>query len=185
MTSRNKPKRTLSDQPDGRSSRRVALVGESVSPEGIPLQRDLIVIAQPTAQLRATDGVELFSAEVRPGASEAQIAAAEAELGVALPAAMRAFYAECNGLFLEWGLVGSERRELTPVFSYPDYGQPVGCINLLPVDQAMSAGWEADCHVNEIQDDHWISLYGAVPEPDHHHGFTPSTTTTDSRCQST
>ena len=82
-----------------------------------------------------------------------------------LPAEMRAFYAECNGLFLEWGVAGSERRERTPAFSYPDYGQPVGCINLLPVNRAMSTGWEADGHVNEIQDDHWISLYGALPEP--------------------
>lgn len=56
MATRNKNKRTLSDQPAGTSARRVALVGESASPEGIALQRELIVIAQPAAQLRATDG---------------------------------------------------------------------------------------------------------------------------------
>ena len=116
-------------------------------------------------ELRAHAEVRVFAAEIRPGASEAQLAAAEAELGVRLPTAMRAFYAACNGLFLEWGLVGSEQTRATPIFSYPDYGQPVGCINLLPVEEAMSAGWEADFHVNGIQDDHWIALYGAVPDP--------------------
>lgn len=117
------------------------------------------------AELRAHPEVEVFASEIRPGATADQIARAEAELGVKLPAAMRGFYAEANGLFLEWGTRGSDREELTSPFGYPDYGQPVGCINLLPVEHVMSTEWEESCHVNEIQDDHWEALYGAVPDP--------------------
>lgn len=117
------------------------------------------------AALRAHPDVVVLAAEIRPGASEGQMAEAESEIGIRLPEAMRAFYAEQNGIFLEWGLRGVTYEYPTRPFDYPDYGQPPGCINLLPVAQALSVGWEADSHVNEIQPAHWKALYGAVPDP--------------------
>jgi len=59
MASRNKPKGTQPNAPGTpppSKSRRVAVVGEGLSPQGTPLQRELIVIAQPESMLRANSG---------------------------------------------------------------------------------------------------------------------------------
>jgi hypothetical protein len=116
-------------------------------------------------ELRAHPQVEVYEVEIRPPATNAALRAAEAEIGMPLPADLLAFYREHDGVFLQWGLRGHEYPDKTGPFQYPDYGQPPGCINLVPVRHAMSTGWEKDSHVNEIQDDQWIALYGAVPNP--------------------
>ncbi len=116
-------------------------------------------------ELRANPRVEIYQVVVRPPASEADLRDAEEVIGRPLPADMRAFYAAHDGVFLEWGLRGHEYRGLTAPFDYPDYRQPPGCINLLPVGDAMSPEWERDYHVNEIQPDHQALLFGAPLEP--------------------
>jgi hypothetical protein len=117
------------------------------------------------ATLRAHPRVEVYEVEVRPPATEVGLAEAEEEIGMPLPAEVRAFYAAHDGVFLEWGLRGREYEARTPAFGYPDYGQPPGCINLVPVREAMSGGWEADSHVNVIQPDHQALLFGAPLDP--------------------
>ena len=117
------------------------------------------------ATLRAHPRVEVYEVVVRPPADEDELSDAEEEIGMPLPADMRAFYAAHDGVFLEWGLRGREYRERTPAFGYPDYGQPPGCINLVPVTTAMSPAWESDYHVNEIQPDHQALLFGAPLDP--------------------
>src|SRR5262245_28791058 len=107
--------------------------------------------------LRAHPRVEVYEVEIRPPASKAALREAEAAIGRPLPEDLRNFYAAHDGVFLEWGLRDHPQPERTPVFGYPDYGAPPGCINLLPVADAMSSHWEAEYHVNEIQDDHWIA----------------------------
>jgi hypothetical protein len=116
-------------------------------------------------ELRAHPQVEVYEVEIRPSATNSALRKAEAEIGMPLPADLLEFYRAHDGVFLEWGLRGGEYRYKTEPFQYPDDDQPPGCINLLPVIHAMSTGWEADSHVNEIQDDHWIHLYGRVPDP--------------------
>jgi hypothetical protein len=116
-------------------------------------------------ELRAHPQVEVYHALLRPAATNSALRDVEKELGVALPAAILDFYREHDGVFLEWGLRGREYEAKTVPFEYPDYGQPPGCINLVPVADAMSTDWEGSFHVNEIQDDHWIHLYGRVPDP--------------------
>ncbi len=117
------------------------------------------------AQLRAHPEVEIYEFTVGPPASEAQLAAAEAALGLALPPALRAFYAAHDGVFLQWGLRGQDYPGKSAAFEYPDYGTPPGAINLLPVAAAWSKHWELDSFVNTIADDQLIRLFGAVPDP--------------------
>lgn len=117
------------------------------------------------ATLRAHPRVEVYEALVQPPASAADLADAEEAIGMPLPADVRAFYAAHDGVFLEWGLRGREYEARTPAFGWPDYGQPPGCINLVPVIEAMSPSWEADYHVNEIQPDHQALLFGAPLDP--------------------
>ena len=117
------------------------------------------------ATLRAHPKVEVYEAEVRPPATRAALAEAEDALGMELPADIRAFYAAHDGVFLEWGLRGRDYEIHTEAFGYPDYGHPPGCINLVPVAEAMSPGWELDSHVNEIQPDHQALLFGAPLDP--------------------
>lgn len=111
------------------------------------------------ATLRAHPEVQVYEVFVRPPAPEEQLRAAEAVVGP-LPADLRAFYAMHDGVFIEWGLREREYETLTDAFEYPDYGQAPGCINLLPVSQAMSTSWEESYHVNEIQEDHQALLFG-------------------------
>ncbi len=115
--------------------------------------------------LRAHPQVEVYEVVINPPASEAALREAEEEIGMALPADMRSFYAAHDGVFLEWGLRGRKYDYQTQPFDYPDYGQPPGCINLLSVAQAMSRSWQAEYHVNEIQPEHQILLFGAVVDP--------------------
>ncbi len=117
------------------------------------------------AELRAHPQVEVYEVFVRPSATNFHLREAEETIGRPLPADLLEFYRAHDGVFLEWGLRDREPEIKTAPFEYPDYGQAPGCINLLPVAQAMSTGWEADYHVNAIQDDHWIHLYGRVPDP--------------------
>jgi len=117
------------------------------------------------AELRAHPQVEIYELHVRPSATNVALREAEARLGRPLPADLLEFYRAHDGVFLEWGLRGHEYQCKTAPYEYPDYSQPPGCINLLPVDLAVSATWEQDYHVNEIQPDHWIHLYGSVPDP--------------------
>ncbi|MCU0655916.1 MAG: SMI1/KNR4 family protein [Polyangiaceae bacterium] len=104
--------------------------------------------------------VEVFDAHIAPPAPLEALAEAEAFLGVPMPAAMREFYQEMNGFFVEWAPRGVEAPSHTGVFGFPDYGQPPGCINLLPVEEALSTSWQEDSHVNEIQEDHFEQLFG-------------------------
>lgn len=110
--------------------------------------------------LRAHPDVKVYAASVEPPASAARLADAERFLNVQLPPAMRAFYAEMNGFFVEWAPVGDKHEEHTIPFGYPDYGQPPGCINLLPIEEALTTAWQEEYHVNQIQTDHWEALYG-------------------------
>lgn len=118
------------------------------------------------AALRAHPGVEVYAAELRPPASEADLRAAEEAVGSPMPADLRAFYAAHDGVFLEWGLRGHTYSEHSAPFAFPDYGAPPGCINLLPVGHAMSPDWEEDSHVNEVQSDHQELLFGAPLDPE-------------------
>lgn len=119
-------------------------------------------------RLRAHPEAEVYEVVVRPPASEQQLRDAEEIVGSRLPDDLRAFYLAHDGVFLEWGLRGREYETLTDPFEFPDYGQPPGCINLLPVGMAMTADWEENYHVNQIQDDHQALLFGARldPQPD-------------------
>lgn len=115
--------------------------------------------------LRADPRVEVYEVVVNPPTTEQRLRAAEAVVGP-LPAALRAFYAAHDGVFLEWGLRGRVYEARTGAFAYPDYGQPPGCINLVPVRMAMSTGWEQDGTVNEVQSDHQELLFGAPLDPE-------------------
>jgi hypothetical protein len=116
-------------------------------------------------ELRANPRIQIYDMVVRPPASEAELRAAEEAIGRPLPADMRAFYAAHDGVFIEWGLRDREYGTLTDPFGFPDYGQAPGCINLLPVADAMSPSWEHDYHVNQIQPDHQALLFGAPLDP--------------------
>ena len=84
--------------------------------------------------------VEVYEVEIRPPANDVALREAEAEIGMPLPKDLLEFYRRHDGVFLEWGLRGHEYEYRTDPFQYPDYGQPPGCINLVPVSQAMSTG---------------------------------------------
>lgn len=116
------------------------------------------------AALQAHPEVVVFGAALPDPASAQDLAAAEAFLGQPLPEAMREFYAAHNGAYLEWGLRG---RDYTQVgcFSYPgDYGTPPGCVNILPIADAMSASWQSEYHVNDIRPEQQERIFGQVPE---------------------
>lgn len=118
------------------------------------------------ARLREHPQVEIFACVVRPPASEAALREIVDSFGYPIPPALARFYSEHDGVFLEWGLRGREYSSRTAPFSYPDYGQPPGCINLLPAREAMSTAWEADYHVNEISEEQHKRLFGGTPEPE-------------------
>ncbi len=113
--------------------------------------------------LRADARVELLDVVVRPPAAPGEIAEAEAAVGSSLPADLRDFYSAHDGVFVLWGLRGRDYPERTGPFEYPDYGQPPGCINLLPVREAISPQWESVDHVNEVRPEHQVLLFGQAP----------------------
>ena len=117
------------------------------------------------AQLRAHPRIEVYEFVVRPPASKEDLEAAEAAIGMSLPADLSDFYRAHNGIFLLWGLRGAEYRNRPAAFDYPDYNAPPGCINLVPVRDAMSAHWRDEYHVNEIDADHQELLFGAPLDP--------------------
>jgi hypothetical protein len=117
------------------------------------------------AALREHPLVEVYEVWVGPSATNAALRDAEKIIGMPLPQDLRSFYVAHDGVFLEWGLRENPQPRRTEPFGYPDYGQPPGCINLLPVSHAMSSEWEEIGHVNEIQPDHQAMLFGAVPDP--------------------
>lgn len=116
--------------------------------------------------LRAHPEVEIYEYVIAPPAPAERLRAAEAAIGRPLPADLRDFYAAHDGVFLEWGLRGREYAAKTAPFNYPDYGQPPGCINLLPVAVAMSPSWEEESHVNEIAADHRALIFGEAAGDD-------------------
>ncbi len=116
------------------------------------------------ASLRAHPRVEVFTVVVRPPATAADIKAAEQEIGATLPAALRAFYEAHDGVFLEWGLRGRS-YEHTASFGFPDDRHPPGCINLLPVADAMSSSWEEDSIVNVVGAEQQEHLFGKPLDP--------------------
>jgi hypothetical protein len=115
--------------------------------------------------LRAHPLVEVYEVFIRPSATNSGLRDAVKTLRMPLPEDLRDFYMAHDGVFLEWGLRDHPKPNRTAPFEFPDYGQPPGCINLLPVDRAISPEWERMGHVNEIQPDHQIMLFGAVPDP--------------------
>lgn len=115
-------------------------------------------------RLRAHPEIEVYEVDVRPPASERDIRQAEKSVGHTLPDDLRAFYTAHDGVFLEWGLRGRTYAARTAKYGYPDYGQPPGCINLLPVHAAMTAEWLDTSHVNEIEPEHRELLFGAAEE---------------------
>lgn len=117
------------------------------------------------AELRAHPRVEVYEFVVQPPASEDDLAAAEDAIGMKLPADVREFYRAHNGIFLLWGLRDAEYQDRPAAFDYPDYGAPPGCINLVPVREAMSSQWRDSYHVNEIDADHQELLFGAELDP--------------------
>lgn len=116
------------------------------------------------AALRRHPRIAVHEVVVRPPATKADLEAAEAAIGMRLPPEIRGFYEAHDGVFLEWGFKGREYERTAP-FANPDDGHPPGCINLLPVRQAMSSEWEEDSFVNEIQPDHQELLFGAPLDP--------------------
>lgn len=113
------------------------------------------------AELRAHPEVEVYKATVRRPVGQRPIKIAEGRLARPLPEAMRAFYSAHNGVFLQWGLKGRDYREkAVPAFHIPDIGAPPGCINLLPLTEAINGEWQFSYTVNEISDNHWKILYG-------------------------
>jgi SMI1/KNR4 family protein SUKH-1 len=100
--------------------------------------------------LRADTRVELLDVVVRPPADPEEIAEAEAVVGMSLPRDLRDFYAAHDGVFVLWGLRDRDYPECAGPFESPDYGQPPGCINLLPVREAMSPEWDLMSKVNEF-----------------------------------
>jgi hypothetical protein len=117
------------------------------------------------AALRGHPLVEVYEVWIGPPATNAALRDAEKLIGMPLPEHLHRFYAVHDGVFLEWGLRDRPKPNRTEPFGFPDYGQPPGCINLLPVAHAMSREWEDNCHVNEIQPDHQAMLFGVIPEP--------------------
>jgi uncharacterized protein YjbI with pentapeptide repeats len=115
-------------------------------------------------ELRAHEGIVVHHFVVGEPASEQELLDAEASLGWPLPPALRAFYAAHNGIALAWGFEDAE-EEVPEPFEFPDYGTPPGMVNLLPVGDAWSKSWEADSHVNEVDDSLQEKLFGAVPDP--------------------
>ena len=120
------------------------------------------------AELRAHPRIEVYDFVVQPPAGKDDIAAAEEAVGMRLPADVREFYRAHNGIFLLWGLRGVEYDDRPDPFSYPDYGAPPGCINMLSIGEAMSSHWIEESHVNEIGSDHYEILFGEDldPKPD-------------------
>lgn len=116
--------------------------------------------------LRADPRVEVYDVVVNPPADEEALRAAESALGVRLPDDLRAFYRAHDGIFLEWGLRDGDASARTAPFDFPDYGQPPGCINLLPFEDALSTSWEEDSHVNEIPDDLRALIFGSRLDPE-------------------
>lgn len=112
------------------------------------------------AALRAHPKVKVFKAVVKKPATAAALAAAEKAIVRPLPADVRAFYEAHDGVFLEWGLKEQSYMAKTPPFKYPDYGQPPGCINLLPVKSALSASWQRDSHINTVFPEQQKRLFG-------------------------
>lgn len=109
--------------------------------------------------LRADARVEVLTAELMPPASPAALKKAEQAIQRALPPGMRAFYEAHNGVFLRWGLKGRKYPKLKR-FEFPDYEAAPGCINLLPVEKAMSSTWQKESHLNEVDEDCWEALFG-------------------------
>lgn len=109
--------------------------------------------------LRADARVEVLTAELMPPASPAALKKAEQAIQRALPPAMRAFYEAHNGVFLRWGLKGRKYPKLKR-FEFPDYEAAPGCINMLPVEKAMSPSWQKESHLNEVDEDCWEALFG-------------------------
>lgn len=117
------------------------------------------------ARLRAHPDVEVFEAQLNPPIRPIDLRAVEQTLGRRLPPGLRDFYRSHNGAFLEWGFKGEEYRYKTAPFDFPDYGQPPGCINLLPAEEVFSPSWEQHSLLNEVNDSLWELLYGATPDP--------------------
>lgn len=117
------------------------------------------------AELRAHPRIEVYDFVVRLPAVKNEIAAAEETVGMRLPADVREFYLAHDGIFLLWGLRGVEYDDRPEPFGYPDYGAPPGCINILPIAEAMSSHWLKESHVNEIESDHHELLFGKKLDP--------------------
>ena len=117
------------------------------------------------SELRAHPEVEIFAVEIRPPAEPETLELAELVLEQPLPAAMRAFYAAHNGIFLEWGLKGVEYLEKTLPFWSASTPASTGCFNFVPLESVISEKWERECFISEISPEFQQLLFGAVPDP--------------------
>ena len=131
-----------------------------VAPKGTWLERLNAMVDE----LRQHEGIVVHHFVVNEPASEQDLLDAEDSLGFPLPPDLRAFYAAHNGIALAWGFADGE-GEVPEPFDFPDYGTPPGMVNLLPVGDAWAKSWQADSHVNEVDDGLLEKLFGAVPDP--------------------
>lgn len=125
-----------------------------------PRMRYRVLFEEMVREIREHPEIDFLAMGTGGPAPVEALEAAERTLGLPLPADMRAFYAEMNGMFLEWGLRGAEYRS-TPPFGYPDYGNPPGSINMLPIEIAISSDWQASSTVNEVNEDEQTIYFGA------------------------
>lgn len=116
-------------------------------------------------ELRAHPEVEIFAVEIRPPADPEILTIAELVLEQPLPASMRAFYAAHNGVFLEWGVRGIDYPEKTAPFHFPGTVQSLGCINIVPVEAAISERWESEFLVGPISAERQRHLFGTELDP--------------------
>lgn len=117
--------------------------------------------------LRADRRIEVFDVVVRPPADPGEIAEAEAAVGSPLPPDLRDFYAAHDGVFVQWGLRGRDYSQRSGPFMHRDYldVEPPGCVNLLPVREAISPQWEENDWVNEVDAEQLALWFGQPPIP--------------------
>jgi hypothetical protein len=118
-----------------------------------PLERYVERFRAMVEELRAHPEVVVYRFNVNPAASRADFSAVEKQLGRPLPADIRAFYEQADGLLLQW--THKRHEHFDPKAHQPDdkrksfldYGP--GCVRVLPIKEAfVTANWK-----NQFYDD--------------------------------